>query len=113
MNYAILALLLTTSPAPANNEPTIYGIGVETCQVALTKDWLTNGEVAWVAGFMSAGAVATEKGDIYPGHSTQDLIGLVYKKCKDAPFSSLGDVTLGTMLDLWAAEKAPPKGEKF
>jgi hypothetical protein len=112
MKYIIAVLLLTTIPAMANAQHAVYGVGAETCQVALVHDWVKGGEVSWIGGFMTAGSMATPKHDIFPDHSTRELIGLVREKCQATPLSTLGFVTESVMFDLWDAQQAP-KGEKF
>ena len=111
MKYSALALLLTTVPAAAGSPHAVYGVGAESCEEALSHDWTTQGEVAWVAGFMTASSMAAAKKDIYPDHGTKDLVCLVYHTCKESPSSMLAQVTETVMWNLWDAQQ--PKGEKF
>lgn len=93
-----LALAVALSAAPARADDTqimINGVGVEKCSVALKHDWMTFGEFAWTAGFMTGMAyLAPVKGgikDILPGGNPTDLVKMVFKQCKHDPNKSLHD----------------------
>lgn len=113
MKYIALACLLITTPTWADTQHAVYGVGAEKCQLAVSHDWVTQGEVAWVSGFMTSSSIASEKKDIFPHHTTQELVGLVFKQCKDSPFSTLNDATEVIMWVLWDAQQPKTKGEKF
>ena len=117
MKHITLALLLAATPALAEKHVTehaIYGAGTETCQIALTHDWLAQGEVAWVSGFMTSSSMAAEKHDILPDHSTQDLVSIVFAQCQAHPFDTLSEATEIIMWRLWDKQQPPAgKGERF
>ena len=93
---ALLGAIPTANAAEKDSTTMYYGIGTATCAHALREDWLKNGEMAWVSGYMSAVSAFSKDGpdgtsDILPSGTPAILAKLVLKECQHDPRLMLGE----------------------
>ncbi len=110
----ILAAVFLASPALAQ-ERFVYGVGAETCQVALSHDWFgAFGEAEWIDGYMSAIAETMPTLRMLPGSGedqSKELIELVHKRCTATPLDFFANATYAMGHALVSAQSKPIKGE--
>jgi hypothetical protein len=109
--FTLLASLLCSSAAYAENDHMVYGLGTETCQVALHYDWMKAGEGQWIDGYMSVYALAAPKHEMMPGKDdARPILALVFKQCEAKPFETLAEATDEAATSLLSAQEGAVKG---
>jgi hypothetical protein len=96
--FAFIASIGAAQPADAEPhaffrlEHAFFGLGMESCQKALTQDWLVHSETSWISGFLSAASMMAPQHNILPSQynippdqTVEVLVGMVREECKTNP----------------------------
>ena len=109
----LASLLCSTAAYAADDQWMVYGLGTETCQVAMNHDWLENGEAQWIAGAMSVMDAAAPKHEMMPvTDDARPLFALVLKQCRAKPFETLIKAANDIANSLISAQEGSTKGSQ-